>query len=45
MYGFHLYVMFVGGIHDIRDTQCGFKLFSRRAARLLFPNMRIERWA
>ena len=28
-----------------RDTQCGFKAFSRRAARELFPRQRIERWA
>lgn len=29
----------------IRDTQCGFKLFSRHAARLIFPVLHIERWA
>jgi dolichyl-phosphate beta-glucosyltransferase len=28
-----------------RDTQCGFKAFTRRAARELFPRQRIERWA
>lgn len=26
------------------DTQCGFKLFSGRAAREVFPRQRIERW-
>jgi glycosyltransferase involved in cell wall biosynthesis len=27
-----------------RDTQCGFKAFSRRAAQLIFPRQRITRW-
>ena len=27
-----------------RDTQCGFKAFTRRAAQLIFPRQRIERW-
>lgn len=27
-----------------KDTQCGFKAFSRRSARALFPLQRIERW-
>lgn len=29
----------------IRDTQCGFKLFTRPTANLLFPGLHIERWA
>ncbi len=28
-----------------KDTQCGFKAFSRRAAQAIFPRQRIERWA
>ncbi len=28
-----------------KDTQCGFKAFSRRAAQAVFPRQRIERWA
>lgn len=41
---FHLIVtIFIGT--SIIDTQCGFKLFSRKAARLLFPNQHIQRWA
>lgn len=28
----------------IQDTQCGFKLFSRASARLLFPLAHIDRW-
>lgn len=27
-----------------RDTQCGFKAFNRKAAEILFPRQRIERW-
>jgi dolichyl-phosphate beta-glucosyltransferase len=27
-----------------KDTQCGFKAFSRRAAQTIFPLQRIERW-
>jgi len=44
MWGFHFLVEFlcVKGIHD---TQCGFKLFSRKAATTLFSNLHIERWA
>jgi len=43
MFGFHFLVWFlcVRGVHD---TQCGFKLFSRPAARLLFYNQHVERW-
>lgn len=32
-------------IHGIYDTQCGFKLWSRRAARAVFPRLRIHRFA
>src|SRR5262245_2050890 len=44
MYGFHLTVAILG-VSGIKDTQCGFKLFSRKAAQLIFPNLHIERWA
>lgn len=44
MWGFHFLVATVGGIRGIRDTQCGFKLFTRDSAHLLFSNMHIERW-
>ncbi|ODM89625.1 Dolichyl-phosphate beta-glucosyltransferase [Orchesella cincta] len=27
------------------DTQCGFKMFTRSAARIVFHNLNIERWA
>jgi dolichyl-phosphate beta-glucosyltransferase len=29
----------------IRDTQCGFKLFTRKTARLLFSNLHLEGWS
>jgi dolichyl-phosphate beta-glucosyltransferase len=33
------------GIKDIKDTQCGFKLFSRKAAHEIFLRMHLMRWA
>lgn len=35
---FHLYLRLLG-VHAVQDTQCGFKLFSRASARLLFGNL------
>ena len=29
---------------NFRDTQCGFKAFTRRAANTVFPSQQIERW-
>eukprot|EP00271_Cylindrocystis_brebissonii_P016803 TRINITY_DN4135_c0_g1_i2.p1 TRINITY_DN4135_c0_g1~~TRINITY_DN4135_c0_g1_i2.p1 ORF type:complete len:364 (+),score=63.98 TRINITY_DN4135_c0_g1_i2:405-1496(+) len=43
MFGFHFCVLLVAG-HGVRDTQCGFKMFTREAARQLFPNQRLTRW-
>ena len=45
MKGFHVWVKVVGGVSKVHDTQCGFKLFTRPAARFLFSNLHIERWA
>ncbi|KAJ2008541.1 dolichyl-phosphate beta-glucosyltransferase [Coemansia thaxteri] len=42
-WGFHTYVTLLG-VRGVRDTQCGFKLFSREAARRIFPNMHVERF-
>lgn len=42
-HGFHFLVAFVVG-NRIKDTQCGFKLFTRRSARLTFPNQRMRRF-
>ncbi|ORY83787.1 family 2 glycosyltransferase [Protomyces lactucae-debilis] len=44
MHGFHTFIRLLGVPH-IKDTQCGFKLFTRRTCALLFPNMHIERYA
>lgn len=41
--GFHLLVIAVAG-PAIKDTQCGFKLFTRSASRALFGNQRLSRW-
>jgi len=32
-------------VRGVRDTQCGFKMFTRRAAEQLFPLLHVERWA
>ena len=43
MYALHTVLRLVGVGH-IRDTQCGFKLFSRKAAQLIFPSQRLSGW-
>jgi dolichyl-phosphate beta-glucosyltransferase len=43
MYAFHAYVHLLG-IKSIKDTQCGFKLFSRKAAARVFPNVHVDGW-
>ena len=43
MYGLHT-VLRVVGVGHVRDTQCGFKLFSRAAARALFPRQHLATW-
>ncbi|PIL27981.1 transporter [Ganoderma sinense ZZ0214-1] len=43
MYGLHTILRIVGVGH-IRDTQCGFKLFSRRAAQQIFPYQHLATW-
>jgi len=44
MYGFHFVVRFLI-TSEIKDTQCGFKLFTRDAARSIFGSLHISRWA
>lgn len=44
MKGFHFLVWFLC-VKGLRDTQCGFKLFSRSAAQKLFTNLHVDRWA
>ena len=43
MYGLHT-VLRVVGVGHIRDTQCGFKLFTRRAAQQIFPQQHLTTW-
>lgn len=43
MHGFHLLV-WLFAVRSIRDTQCGFKLMTRSAARTIFKIMHVERW-
>eukprot|EP00177_Eucheuma_denticulatum_P004548 GFKZ01008270.1.p1 GENE.GFKZ01008270.1~~GFKZ01008270.1.p1 ORF type:complete len:293 (+),score=17.82 GFKZ01008270.1:250-1128(+) len=38
-------VVWVGGVRGVGDTQCGFKLYSREAARVAFVGQRLRRWA
>ncbi|KAJ2664557.1 dolichyl-phosphate beta-glucosyltransferase [Coemansia sp. RSA 1200] len=42
-WAFHTYVTILG-VRGVRDTQCGFKVFTRHAARLIFPRMHVERF-
>ncbi|CAF1034580.1 unnamed protein product [Adineta steineri] len=44
MYVFHFEV-WLFAVKSIRDTQCGFKLFSRESAKRIFSQMHVERWA
>ncbi|XP_008331075.1 dolichyl-phosphate beta-glucosyltransferase [Cynoglossus semilaevis] len=44
MLGFHFLVWFFC-VRGIKDTQCGFKLFTREAALRTFPSLHVERWA
>lgn len=43
MYGLHT-VLRIVGVGHIRDTQCGFKLFSRSAAQQIFPAQHLPTW-
>ena len=43
MKGFHLIVWLLC-VRSVRDSQCGFKLFTREAARVIFFNQHVERW-
>lgn len=44
MHGFHSLV-WLFAVRKIRDTQCGFKLLTRSAAKKVFSIMHVERWA
>ncbi|KNC75836.1 dolichyl-phosphate beta-glucosyltransferase [Sphaeroforma arctica JP610] len=42
--GFHFLVQFLGGVKGIHDTQCGFKLFTRKSAADVTRVLHLERW-
>ncbi|XP_055387325.1 dolichyl-phosphate beta-glucosyltransferase isoform X2 [Condylostylus longicornis] len=44
MHGFH-FLVWLFAVRGIRDTQCGFKLLTRAAARKIFNIMHVEKWA
>lgn len=44
MHAFHFFVKTLCS-SQIHDTQCGFKLFTRSAAVMLFTNLHLRRWA
>jgi len=43
MHVFHTFLR-IAGVGHIRDTQCGFKLFTRRAAQRIFPVQHLATW-
>lgn len=43
MWGFH-FLVWTFTVRGIKDTQCGFKMFTRSAARIVFHSLHIERW-
>ncbi|KAG8904101.1 dolichyl-phosphate beta-glucosyltransferase [Tulasnella sp. 403] len=43
MHGFHVLLRTMG-VGYINDTQCGFKLFTRESARVLFESLHIHGW-
>jgi len=44
MWGFHFAVSYIGNVRHIKDTQCGFKLFTRASVRKTVLLQRIRRW-
>eukprot|EP00180_Rhodochaete_pulchella_P004294 Plantae.Rhodophyta-Rhodochaete_pulchella.ctg7989.p1 GENE.Plantae.Rhodophyta-Rhodochaete_pulchella.ctg7989~~Plantae.Rhodophyta-Rhodochaete_pulchella.ctg7989.p1 ORF type:complete len:298 (+),score=49.46 Plantae.Rhodophyta-Rhodochaete_pulchella.ctg7989:129-1022(+) len=42
---FNLVVEYVGGVRGISDTQCGFKVYTRKAAQATFSEQHLDRWA
>jgi len=43
--GFRLYRKIILGLWGIKDTQCGFKCFTKKATEKIFPKCRIDRFA
>ncbi|XP_063823151.1 dolichyl-phosphate beta-glucosyltransferase [Ostrinia nubilalis] len=44
MYGFH-FLVWLFTVKGINDTQCGFKLFTRKSAQTCFKSLHVNRWA
>lgn len=44
MHAFHFFVSVLCS-SKVRDSQCGFKLFPKRAARVMFESLHLMRWA
>ena len=40
----NLLIQFVGGLWGIKDTQCGFKLFTEEFVKDVFPRTLVDRW-
>lgn len=43
MHSFH-FLVWLFAVRGIKDTQCGFKLLTREAAKLCFDSLHVERW-
>lgn len=44
MHGFH-FLVWIFCVKNVHDTQCGFKLLTRKSAELIFTSLHVERWA
>jgi dolichyl-phosphate beta-glucosyltransferase len=44
MFGFHILVVILVS-KKIKDTQCGFKMFTRATAKTLFSLIHLDRWS
>jgi glycosyltransferase involved in cell wall biosynthesis len=40
----NILIQFMMGLRGIKDTQCGFKVFSEKAVRDIVPQLKVDRW-
>lgn len=40
----NILIQFIGGLWGMKDTQCGFKAFSKEAVRDIIPRTTVDRW-
>jgi hypothetical protein len=40
----NLLIQFIGGLWGMKDTQCGFKAFTKKAAEDIIPRTTVNRW-